>query len=77
MTDCCGTPALKTKAFVSNLETCTLAGGANISPSTGDKSGEDANCLLALQELGLEPYDIETTIRDTVDSYYALGILRA
>ena len=36
-----------------------------------------AYCLLAMQELGLEPFDIETTIRDTVDSYYSLGIIGA
>ena len=36
-----------------------------------------AYCLLAMQELGLEPFDIETTIRDTVDSYYALGMIGA
>ena len=34
-----------------------------------------AYCLLARQELGLETYDIKTTIRDTVDSYYRLGLI--
>jgi nucleoside-diphosphate-sugar epimerase len=46
-------------------------------PAQATYDSPRAYCLLALQELGLEPYDIETTIRDTVDSYYALGILRA
>lgn len=34
-----------------------------------------AYCLLAKQELGLETFDLETTVRDTVDSYYAVGLL--
>ena len=34
-------------------------------------------CLLAKQELGLETYSIEETVRDTIDSYYALGILQS
>lgn len=32
-------------------------------------------CLLAKQELGLQPYTIDDTLRATIDSYYALGIL--
>lgn len=32
-------------------------------------------CLLAKQELGLETYSIEETVRDTVDSYYSIGLL--
>ena len=32
-------------------------------------------CLLAKEELGLETFDIDATLRDTVDSYYRLGIL--
>ena len=32
-------------------------------------------CLLAKQELGLDSYPIEETVRDTIDSYYALGII--
>ena len=32
-------------------------------------------CLLAKQELGLDTYPIEETVRDTIDSYYALGII--
>ena len=32
-------------------------------------------CLLAKQELGLQTYAIDETLRATVDSYYALGIL--
>ena len=32
-------------------------------------------CLLAKQELGLETYPIDETLRATVDSYYALGLL--
>jgi nucleoside-diphosphate-sugar epimerase len=34
-----------------------------------------AYCLLARQELGIETADIETTVRDTVDSYYQLGLI--
>ena len=34
-------------------------------------------CLLAMQELGLAPYDVDATIRATVDSYYRLGLLAA
>jgi nucleoside-diphosphate-sugar epimerase len=32
-------------------------------------------CLLAMQELGLEPREIDDTLRATVDSYYEVGIL--
>ena len=32
-------------------------------------------CLLAKQELGLETYSIDETLRATVDSYFALGLL--
>ena len=32
-------------------------------------------CLLAREELGLEPHAIDDTLRETIDSYYALGIL--
>ena len=32
-------------------------------------------CLLAIDELGLEPYSIEETLRATVDSYYALDLI--
>ena len=34
-------------------------------------------CLLAKQELGLEPYPIDETLRATGDSYFALGLLPA
>ena len=34
-----------------------------------------AYCLLARQELGLATFDLKTTLRDTVDSYYSLGLL--
>ena len=34
-----------------------------------------AYCLLARHELGLETTDIKTTVRDTVDSYYRLGLI--
>ena len=59
-------------------------------PAVGDIGGEPmdgdtpakptydaprAYCLLAKQELGLETFDLETTVRDTVDSYYAVGLL--
>ena len=32
-------------------------------------------CLLAQEELGLETYSIDETLRATVDSYFALGLL--
>ena len=32
-------------------------------------------CLLAKQEIGLEPYDVVDTVRDTIVSYRALGLL--
>ena len=32
-------------------------------------------CLLAVEELGLEPYSIDETLRATGDSYFACGIL--
>ena len=32
-------------------------------------------CLLAKQELGLDTYSIEETVRDTIDSYYSLGLI--
>ncbi len=32
-------------------------------------------CLLAKEELGLETFDIDETLRATVDSYYRLGLL--
>ena len=32
-------------------------------------------CLLAMQELGLDPYSIDETLRDTGNSYFELGLL--
>ena len=32
-------------------------------------------CLLAKQELRLDPVDVDAALRGTVDSYYALGLL--
>ena len=32
-------------------------------------------CLLAMQELGLQPYSIDETLRDTGNSYFKLGLL--
>ena len=32
-------------------------------------------CLLAMQELGLEPCGVDSTLRATVDSYYRLGLI--
>ena len=34
-------------------------------------------CLLAMEELGLETYPIEETVRATIDSYFELGLLSA
>ena len=44
-------------------------------PAKATYDAPRAYCLLARQELGLETYDIKTTIRDTVDSYYSLGLI--
>jgi hypothetical protein len=44
-------------------------------PAKATYDAPRAYCLLARQELGLETYDIKTTIRDTVDSYYRLGLI--
>lgn len=49
-----------------------MAGDA---PEQATYDAPRAYCLLAKQELDLETIDIETTVRDTVDSYYALGLL--
>jgi hypothetical protein len=32
-------------------------------------------CSLAIEELGLEPFSIEDTVKDTIDSYVRLGML--
>ena len=32
-------------------------------------------CSLAVEELGLEPFSIEDTVKDTIDSYVRLGML--
>jgi nucleoside-diphosphate-sugar epimerase len=48
----------------------------------GDKPAKEtyesprAYCLLAKEELGLECFSIEETVRATIDSYYELGILK-
>jgi hypothetical protein len=34
-----------------------------------------AYCTLAREELGLSTYPIDQTLKDTVESYYALGLL--
>ena len=44
-------------------------------PAKATYNAPRAYCLLARQELGLETYDIKTTIRDTVDSYCRLGLI--
>lgn len=50
-------------------------------PMNGDQPAEPTKdrprsyCLLAKQELGLEPYGIDDTIRATGDSYRKLGLL--
>ena len=31
--------------------------------------------FLAMQELGLKPYAVDDTLRDTVNSYYRIGLL--
>ena len=44
-------------------------------PAKATYDAPRAYCLLARQELGLETFDLKTTLRDTVDSYYRLGLL--
>lgn len=47
----------------------------NGSPAQKTYDSPRSYCLLAQQELGLETYSITETLRATVDSYYALGLL--
>ena len=49
-----------------------MDGGA---PAEKTKDRPRSYCLLAKQELGLEPYSIDETIRATGDSYLMLGLL--
>ena len=44
-------------------------------PAKGTYDAPRAYCLLARQELGIETTDIETALRDTVDSYCRLGLI--
>ena len=44
-------------------------------PAEKTKDRPRSYCLLAKQELGLEPYSIDETIRATGDSYLMLGLL--
>lgn len=63
---------------------------AKLFPNVTDIGGEEMNgdiprqptyesprsyCLLAKQELGLESYAVDETIRATIDSYFELGLL--
>ena len=51
-----------------------MADGA---PAESTYDSPRSYCLLAKQELGLETYSIDETIKATGDSYFALGILPA
>ena len=50
----------------------TMESGA---PAAKTYDSPRSYCLLAKQELGLEPFSIDETLRATIDSYYALGLL--
>ena len=45
------------------------------SPAENTYESPRSYCLLAIEELGLDPYSIEDTVRATIDSYMELGIL--
>lgn len=47
----------------------------NGQPAESTYDSPRSYCLLAMQELGLEPYDIDDTLRETGNSYYRLGLL--
>lgn len=47
----------------------------NAMPAKATYDAPRAYCLLARQELGLQTYDLQTTLRDTVDAYYKLALL--
>lgn len=47
----------------------------NARPANETYDAPRAYCLLARQELGLQTYDLQTTLRDTVDAYYKLALL--
>ena len=44
-------------------------------PANDTYDAPRAYCLLARQELGLQTYDLQTSLRDTVDAYYKLALL--
>ena len=44
-------------------------------PAEPTPDRQRAFAFLATQELGLEPYPIDDTLRDTVNSYYEIGLL--
>ena len=44
-------------------------------PAEPTPDRQRAFVFLAMQELGLEPYPIDDTLRDTVNSYYEIGLL--
>lgn len=45
-------------------------------PAKASYDAPRAYCLLARQELGLQTYDLQTTLRDTVDAYRKLALLQ-
>ena len=44
-------------------------------PAKATYDAPRAYCLLARQELRLETFDLKTTLRDTVNSFYRLGLI--
>ena len=44
-------------------------------PAMPTPDGQRAFAFLAMQELGLEPYAVDDTLRDTVNSYCRIGML--
>ena len=44
-------------------------------PAAKTRDSPRSYCLLAKQELGLETHPIDVSLRDTVDSYYRIGLL--
>ena len=44
-------------------------------PAKRTPDNQRAFIFLAMQELGIEPYAIDDTLRDTVNSYYKIGML--
>ena len=48
---------------------------ANGKPAKPTYDSPRSYCALAIEELGLQTYSIEETVKATIDSYYELGLL--